>query len=302
MSTARYTAYTTPPVSSNNARTLSLQSPRSHSYSLHNNNEHPTSKSATTGSTQPSGTRQFPSPNDRSPNQRPVPVANNEVLEPIDYLVVRHQIEYVEAFTGIETDNQYQICTEWGDQWLYAAEESNRSARFCLGSNRPFTIHIIHQDSTPYLTLVRPFRFLFYEIRVRNWNGQEIGRIVKKFSAKLLTRIYKVLDHNGNLLYELVGPGLKVNSFAIQDRNGDTVGRISKKLNDGASIAAANNSRSASGAHDEEALDRCAIQFPSGASATQKAVLLAAVFLIDAIYFDSFNANATTRSASLRFF
>ena len=39
-------------------------------------------------------------------------------------LVVRQEVEHLEAFTGIETENRYSVLTPDGEQLLYAYEES----------------------------------------------------------------------------------------------------------------------------------------------------------------------------------
>uniref|UniRef100_A0A1I8FDQ6 Phospholipid scramblase n=1 Tax=Macrostomum lignano TaxID=282301 RepID=A0A1I8FDQ6_9PLAT len=61
---------------------------------------------------------------------------------------VKQQVEMLEALTGFETNNKYDIKDSEGKKVYKAKEHSGVCSRMCLGSQRPFRIEIEEKDST----------------------------------------------------------------------------------------------------------------------------------------------------------
>ena len=52
-------------------------------------------------------------------------------------LIVRQEVEHLEVFSGLETQNRYGVLTPDGDRLLYAYEESGFLSRILLKKHRP---------------------------------------------------------------------------------------------------------------------------------------------------------------------
>ena len=53
-----------------------------------------------------------------------------------------HDIYFILAFTGIETQNKFQIKNSMGQQIYFAGEEAGFCTRQCCGARRGFVMHI----------------------------------------------------------------------------------------------------------------------------------------------------------------
>jgi hypothetical protein len=104
-------------------------------------------------------------------------------LQETDALVVKQQFEKLEFFTGLETRNQYTIKNGDRDIIAYASEVSSFLLRWLLKGLCPYDLHITEPGSNRLIyKLVKPFRFYFHKIEVRNAHGQLIGSVQKNFS------------------------------------------------------------------------------------------------------------------------
>jgi hypothetical protein len=146
-------------------------------------------------------------------------------------LFVKQQIEYLEAMTGFETENQYEVFTRaQGGPHLRCAEKSGTLSRMFLGNKRPFELFITAADGSPFIKVERPWRFLFQEIKVSIHTGGRwvaTGGIKQKFSV--CTREFEVEDYQGRLLFAIQGPMFNPWTFNISNQDGQ-LGCISKKF------------------------------------------------------------------------
>ncbi|GCB72490.1 hypothetical protein scyTo_0002019 [Scyliorhinus torazame] len=92
--------------------------------------------------------------------QTPAPNSNCppglEYLTTIDQLLVHQIVELVEALTGFETKNKYELKNSLGQRVYYAVEDSEFCNRLCCGSNRAFVIKILDNVGHIIMHLVRP--------------------------------------------------------------------------------------------------------------------------------------------------
>lgn len=191
-----------------------------------------------------------------------------------DTLLIRQLVDFSEIILPLESTNRYEIRNKEGDGAYFAFEVGGRRwlsllVRSVLSGHRPFTLRIVNDDKKDVLTAYRPFRFYFHRLNVFE-DGQWIGAVQRKFS--LVNKLFEVLDGDGNLLCEIKGPLWKPWTFDIV-QNQKVYGIIRKSWRGWA----------------EEFLtdaDTFGIQFPDGATSKEKKILLAAVFLIDFIYFE----------------
>jgi len=197
-----------------------------------------------------------------------------EKLNSTSGLVIAQKKEWTEILSGFETKNKYEVLDTEG-QSLYAAFEVSGSfiARTFLRSLRPFEIQILDFDQEVICQLKRPFRFYFHQLEIFDRDQRLLGRIDRQFS--ILRRRYIVYDGNGQELFELFGPILHPWTFNIR-QNGVEVGKITKKW---------------SGLLKEAYTDadNFGVSYPPGLGIRAKALLLAAVLLIDFVHFEGKN-------------
>ena len=196
-------------------------------------------------------------------------------LESSREILVTQKKEMFEAFTGFETQNNYVVQLQ-GGQALYAAEvNTGFLSRNFLQQLRPFELVVADGQRNTRLRVKRPFRFMFHEITVMNGHGMVLGRVVKKFT--FVNRLYEVKDGDNRTLFELKGPLFKPWTFRIENALGN-VGVITKKW---------------SGLFKEAMTDadNFGLNLERDLPATQKAVLLGAVFLIDFVHFENNTGN-----------
>ena len=141
-------------------------------------------------------------------------------------LVVRQEVEHLEAFTHLETKNRYSILTPDGDRLLYAYEESGFLARMFLKTHRPLSIHVVDNDTEPILTASRSFFWYLSHLHVKDGAGREVGSLRRRFT--ILNRQFELEDSTGAMLAEMRGPLLRPNTFMVY-KQGEEIGRVTKQ-------------------------------------------------------------------------
>ncbi|MGL1934024.1 MAG: phospholipid scramblase family protein [Fibrobacterales bacterium] len=187
-------------------------------------------------------------------------------------IIVKQKKEVFEILTGIETKNHYEVYfgKETPD---YIAAEVNTSflSRMFLKNLRPFTIvvaHISSQDT--FITIKRPFRFIFHEIEIFDAEGVSIGRIEKRFT--LLHKRYEIFNSTGEKIMEIEGPLLKPWTFYLK-KDEHKIGVIKKKFGGLLKEAFTN-------------ADSFGLQLTNSIDHDSFKILLSAIFLIDFIHFE----------------
>ncbi|XP_072897648.1 phospholipid scramblase 1-like [Hemitrygon akajei] len=206
-----------------------------------------------------------------------------EYLTQIDQLLVHQQMELLEALTGFETNNKFQIKNSLGQQVYFAAEENDFCTRNCCGNMRPFDMKIVNTLGQPVMNLYRPLKCTgcccpccLQEIEVMAPPGQPIGYVIENWHPFLPT--FTVQNENREPVLKIGGPfcvcGCGDVDFQVTNLDGtETVGTITKQW---------------TGLMKEmfTDADNFGIQFPMDLDVKVKAVLLAATFLIDFLYFE----------------
>jgi hypothetical protein len=205
-----------------------------------------------------------------------VPSNNGSLIDgifgPNEKMLVKQRIEPFEVVLGFETENKYD-CHFSNGILACAFEESNFFGRWCLGTKRPFTLHVFFKDNKrEFLRLERPYKFYFEEVNViDSITNQKLGKVKRNFTC--CERVMTVYDENNVVQFKIVSPFCEFWTFHIE-RNEQRVGSINKKF---------------SGFLQEMMTDadNFGVHFPSDATPKQKALLFAATFLIDFLYFES---------------
>ena len=203
------------------------------------------------------------------------------ILQPNTKCLVKQKMEEWEMISGWETENAYQL--KFGNGYRgFAKEESNLAHRQFLGSSRPFRMKVFvahphNKTVTPLLVIKRPYKIIGGELEVRDSNKNVIGHVKKRFSVT--SRKFIVTDHSGRECYSLRASHVIGKCFSIYDSktSGKTeVGRIKKQW---------------SGLLQEmySDADNFGVEFPPGSTSQEKALLLAATFIIDFLFFENNN-------------
>jgi uncharacterized protein YxjI len=202
------------------------------------------------------------------------PMSNLPVLANAPSLVVKQKKEMLEVFTNFETKNQYVVLTPEGAEAFYVAEVGSGAGEFLsrafLKNSRPFTMNVMSPQGAVELILRRPWTWFFSELHLTDGNGQPIGSIQQKF--KFFGRLFHVIDAGGQPVCEIQGPFFKPWTFNVAVQ-GQQVGQISKKW---------------SGLMKEAFTDAdtFGVQFGPSMPENHRALILAATFLIDFLYFE----------------
>jgi len=186
-------------------------------------------------------------------------------------LAVRQRKEWGEILTGFEARNRYSVHDADGREiYLVAEIAGSWLRRIFLGNWRPFEMPVVTPDGAAVLTIRRPFRWFFHVVHVSGADGRPLGSVQQRFAW--LRRRFCVRDAAGRDFCELYGPIFHPWTFEI--REGERVlGRIVKRW-------------SGTGKEVFTDADNFGVEFPRGWEVSRKAILLAAVFLIDFLYFE----------------
>lgn len=207
-----------------------------------------------------------------------------EYLTMIDQLLVKQKIELLEAFVGFETNNKYTIKNNMGQHVYYAVEENDLCTRNCLGASRPFEISIMDNQRSEVMRIYRPFRCsscccpcFLQEIEIYSANRQLLGSVTQDWS--IFFPKYTIRNGAGEAVLRIDGPFCPFSmcgdvEFEVLSLDRSTkVGKITKQW---------------SGLMREMFTDTdyFGVTFPMDLDVNIKAVLLAATFLIDYMYFE----------------
>jgi uncharacterized protein YxjI len=146
-------------------------------------------------------------------------------------LVVKQKRELTEVFLGFETRNRYLVFDQTGAPCGSIEEQGTGIGallkRIFLKSHRSFVIHVSDASGKLLLEFSRPFFFFFSDIAVRVPNGPTLGTAHRRFG--ILHKNYDLRDPNGQIFAKIRSSVFKIWTFAVRDRDGNEVARISKK-------------------------------------------------------------------------
>ncbi len=147
------------------------------------------------------------------------------MLESYPSVTVQQQIEPMQVFTGLETNNRYRILDPDGTDILFAYEDSGFMARQFLGNHRPLSIKVVDPQGEVQLTAQRKFFWFLSHLELAGPRGAAAGRVDRRF--KLVGRRFDLSDGQGDSV-EVHGPMLRPNTFWLR-RHGADVGTITKQ-------------------------------------------------------------------------
>uniref|UniRef100_A0A673ATF9 Phospholipid scramblase n=1 Tax=Sphaeramia orbicularis TaxID=375764 RepID=A0A673ATF9_9TELE len=208
-----------------------------------------------------------------------------EYLTQIDQILVHQKVDLAEMIIGWEMSNSYVVKNILGQQIFTATEENDALTLQLCGPLRPFTIHLHDNTGREVLTLKRPLNCgccccpcCLQELEVQSPPGTPIGYVEQNWHP--LWPKFTVLNELRQPQLRVKGPWCDcscVSDVTFQVTSLDEtaeVGRISKQW----------------GGFMQEAFtdaDNFGISFPMDLDVKMKAVMLAACFLIDFMFFEN---------------
>ncbi|XP_078258934.1 phospholipid scramblase 1-like isoform X2 [Rhinoraja longicauda] len=220
--------------------------------------------------------------------QAPAPIPNCppglEYLTMIDQIFVHQLIEFIEALSGFETKNKYELKNSMGQRVYFAIEESECCNRLCCGANRAFTIKILDNLGQTVMHLVRPlgcqscwFPCCHHRMEVQAPPGTTIGFVVQEWNPCIPN--LSIQNEMSETILKIKGPCCTfnccgdVNFKVLSMDETNVIGKISKKW---------------SGLLREyfTDADNFGIQFPMDLDVKVKAVLIGACIMVDFLYFE----------------
>ena len=230
-----------------------------------------------------------------------------QILNDQSGIFIKQKVEWIEAITGCETENKYNVFSlgtdnDHNDQKLFKCKEkSDWCSRNCLnGSCRPFKMNISTVVSgsdddhhEPFLEIERPCQCTFLcfnrpEIRVtlvENGKSEYLGKIVDPFT--ICSMQLDIFDQNEQIKYKIDGSCLQLGILCkfpcepcetvefdvLVPSSGEKVSALQKKSK-GCLKSAVSDA------------DNFALVFPHGASDKDKAMLMCAVLFLDFRHFE----------------
>ncbi|XP_076825177.1 phospholipid scramblase 1-like isoform X2 [Clavelina lepadiformis] len=206
-----------------------------------------------------------------------------EYLSQIDQLLIHQKVELLEAFTGFETNNKYEVKNTLGQKVYFAVEDNDCCTRQCCGPCRSFDMKVMDNTQQEVIHLERPLRCAscwtpccLQEMTVTSPPGTVIGYIEQAWDIFLPK--FNILNEHKDCVLKIEGPCFTCNGcgdveFKVMTKDEQVVGKISKQW---------------SGLAKEifTDADNFGVQFPMDLDVKVKATLLGCVFLIDFMFFE----------------
>ncbi|XP_041378390.1 phospholipid scramblase 2-like isoform X2 [Gigantopelta aegis] len=215
-----------------------------------------------------------------------------EYLTQVDQLSVDQQFEIRRMFIGSEKVNTYKVVNNLGQQVYFAKEESDICTRQCCGPQRGFIMHITDNTGREVIRVQRELKCFAgccwcadidccaHFLTVESPVGKPIG-YVRQLGSNWEPR-YAILDANMDMILQIKGPCCICEGpcctwdqeFNVFSKDESTeVGQISKQWSRPFQETFTN-------------ANYYGVTFPMDLDVKMKAVLLAAVFLIDFMFFE----------------
>ncbi|XP_059169955.1 phospholipid scramblase 2-like [Physella acuta] len=213
-----------------------------------------------------------------------------EYLSKLNQVIIKQDVELLEAIVGFETQNSYKLFNSAGQQCYSAFEKSNCCARQCCGNNRCFEMIVTDNFNQMVFSVYRPYKFCKYhpccaccgicqdDVRISAPDSSPLGKVHQRCS--IIKPRYYVLDHNSQSQCEIVGPicqctlcckSVEFTVRSIHDHK--KIGAISKYRGDIIQELFTD-------------ADTFGVTFPIDLDVRTKATLIGAVFLIDFMFFE----------------
>jgi uncharacterized protein YxjI len=198
----------------------------------------------------------------------------NQDLKRAGALMVQQRSSLTEALIGFERKNVYDVTDDGGRTLYTVEEESPWWVRQFLRGFRPLSLSVTQTVTSLVLFRIsKPFRLWHPRVEIADRAGRPLGSVESGFPIPV--RWYTVRDERGVTVFRISGAFWRPWTFKVF-RGAEQAGEIKKKW---------------SGLLREALTDADTFgaTFPQDTAINQKALLLAALFLIDIVHFENNN-------------
>ncbi|CAH8540733.1 unnamed protein product [Dicrocoelium dendriticum] len=223
-----------------------------------------------------------------------------EYLTQLNQLIIKQKKELLEIVTNIETANKYVCLNTHGQAVYYCEEESEFFIRNCLKASHPFVMHIKDSNGVEVIRVRRRYKCLCLwqcfscidccqdELEVEAPIGQLVGYVKQVYHGCSIW--YDVKDASGHIVLRIHGPsyfhctcfGEDIDFKVLSVDNTTEVGLIKKQWTNIIQELYTD-------------ADTFGVSFPMDLHVNMKATLIGAVFLIDFMFFEQNQRNASDR-------
>jgi len=204
-----------------------------------------------------------------------------EYFSMLTHLIVKQRVEVLEALTGYEQENKYDIFNTFGQYIFTAKESSDCCQRQCCGPKRKFDMKFLNQYNQEVIHFRRPFAYMFCnccclsELTVEAPVGKVIGR-VKQLPGGCQMRLRVECPVGTHVATVNCPCACKCFCFGdvpypITDTQDNKIGEITRKFD-------------AKGFFTDA--DNFTIEFGQSLDVLVKACLMGALFLVDFLFYE----------------
>ncbi|XP_027731874.1 phospholipid scramblase 4 [Vombatus ursinus] len=219
----------------------------------------------------------------------PPPVPNCppglEFLSQLDKILVHQQIELLELMTRFESNNRYEVKNSMGQMVYMVLEDTDDITRNTYHSLRPFVIRVIDCMGREIMRLQRPLRYTcccsccsdtMQELEVQSPPGVPLGYVMQQYV--FCQTNFSIENEKNEHVLSIEGPCAAAccsdTIFQIKSMDGINIGSICRQWIGAAQMSLGD-------------IDNYEITFPLDLNVTMKAMVFAATFLIDFMFFEN---------------
>ncbi|XP_020836598.1 phospholipid scramblase 4 [Phascolarctos cinereus] len=207
-----------------------------------------------------------------------------EYLSQLDKILVHQQFQILDLITGFESNNRYEVKNNMGQMVYMVLEDTDDITRNAYHSIRPFVLRVVDCMGQEIMRMQRPLRYTcccfccsstMQELEVQSPPGVPLGYIMQQ--GVFFATNFRIENEKKEHVLNIDGPCkaqcCSDTIFQIRSMDGINIGSIRRQWPGAAEAEIAD-------------IDNYEITFPLDLNVTLKAMVFAATFLIDFMFFE----------------
>ncbi|XP_007502138.1 phospholipid scramblase 4 [Monodelphis domestica] len=208
-----------------------------------------------------------------------------EYLSQLDKIMVYQQVEALELMTRFESNNRYEVKNSMGQMIYMVLEDTDDVTRNAYKELRPFVLRVVDCMGREIMRMQRPFRCTcccfccscaMQELEVQAPPGVALGYITQHWGCCKAN--FSIENEKKEHVLDMVGPCAPANCgsdtfYQIKSLDGSSIGSICRQWPGFLQVSVTD-------------ADNYDITFPLDLNITMKAMVFAACFLIDFMFFE----------------
>ncbi|XP_036612584.1 phospholipid scramblase 4 [Trichosurus vulpecula] len=208
-----------------------------------------------------------------------------EYLSQLEKVLVHQQIELLELMTRFESNNRYEVKNSMGQMIYMVLEDTDDITRNAYHTLRPFVIRVIDSMGREIMRLQRPYRCTcccfccssaMQELEIQSPPGVALGYVMQQWGCCMT--YFRIENEKKEQVLILDGPCMpncaSATVYQVKSLDGAIIGSICRQWPGYVQASVAD-------------IDNFEVTFPLDLNVTMKALIFAATFLIDFMFFES---------------